>query len=175
MFVFVLTPVCDVIESSETSDTELRAPARIRTLSSGENEVWGHFEDGDGPVKIPSPSAAGHKSANLSPLTLPDSPRAANHVPTHHSTTRSRYNRAFMPNRVILVRHGQSEGNIDESLYATKPDPDMALTERGWCEARMAGRAIIKGHDKGHEREFEWNGIPVGMESIHFIVSPYGE
>ena len=30
-----------------------------------------------------------------------------------------------LPSKLILVRHGQSEGNVDERLYTTKPDNAM--------------------------------------------------
>lgn len=50
------------------------------------------------------------------------------------------------PKRIILIRHGQSEGNVDEEIYATKPDYALALTRRGHAEARRAGdelRALV--------------------------------
>lgn len=69
-------------------------------------------------------------------------------------------NSRIMPNKVVLIRHGQSEGNVEESLYATTPDNAMKLTALGWDEAKMAGREL-KGSVLGKD------------ESIHFIVSPY--
>ena len=66
----------------------------------------------------------------------------------------------IMPNKLILVRHGQSEGNVSEKIYQTKPDNSISLTKLGWEQARMAGKGLkesIIGPD----------------ESIHFIVSPY--
>ena len=38
---------------------------------------------------------------------------------------------AKRPRRIILVRHGQSQGNVDDKVYATVPDSQIALTERG--------------------------------------------
>ena len=69
-------------------------------------------------------------------------------------------NSRIMPNKVVLIRHGQSEGNVEESLYATTPDNAMKLTALGWDEAKMAGREL-KGNVLGKD------------ESVHFIVSPY--
>ena len=45
----------------------------------------------------------------------------------HHSRTMKRqdsqlhFNAGCLPSKLILIRHGQSEGNVDEGLYATKP------------------------------------------------------
>jgi broad specificity phosphatase PhoE len=46
------------------------------------------------------------------------------------------------PRRIILVRHGEAEGNVDETLFETKPDHQMELTPRGWAHAREAGEQL---------------------------------
>jgi broad specificity phosphatase PhoE len=46
------------------------------------------------------------------------------------------------PNRIILVRHGQSEGNVDKRIYATKPDWTIELTSLGWQQADACGKEI---------------------------------
>ncbi|CAI7770060.1 unnamed protein product, partial [Closterium sp. NIES-54] len=38
--------------------------------------------------------------------------------------------KAFRPHRIILVRHGQSEGNVDEAAYTRIPDSKIALTKK---------------------------------------------
>lgn len=43
---------------------------------------------------------------------------------------------------LILVRHGQSEGNVDESVYYTKPDHKIELTELGMNQALAAGSKL---------------------------------
>lgn len=68
-------------------------------------------------------------------------------------------NASCLHTKLILLRHGQSEANVDESLYSTKPDNAMRLTKLGWDMARMAGKAL---------RE----QLPPN-ETVHFIVSPY--
>jgi broad specificity phosphatase PhoE len=73
---------------------------------------------------------------------------------------RAEYNARIMPEKLVLIRHGQSMGNINEVLYSTTPDNAMPLTRLGWEQARNAG-AILK--DK----------ILTPGESVHFIVSPY--
>ncbi|KAE9612887.1 hypothetical protein Lal_00027527 [Lupinus albus] len=42
------------------------------------------------------------------------------------------------PRRIILVRHGESEGNVDESLYTRVAD----LTEKGKVQAEECGHRI---------------------------------
>ena len=43
---------------------------------------------------------------------------------------------------IILVRHGESEANVDPTVYACVPDWQIALTEQGVAQAREAGRKI---------------------------------
>ena len=69
------------------------------------------------------------------------------------------FNAGCLPSKLIMVRHGQSEGNVDELLYSTKPDNAMRLTKLGWEMARMAGQALKQ-------------QLPTN-ETVHFIVSPY--
>ncbi|MET0101462.1 MAG: histidine phosphatase family protein [Sedimenticola sp.] len=46
------------------------------------------------------------------------------------------------PKRIILVRHGESIGNIDKNLYAHTPDHAVSLTDKGREQARLAGQNI---------------------------------
>ena len=46
------------------------------------------------------------------------------------------------PSRIILVRHGQSEGNVDKSMYTHKPDWKLDLTPLGVEQAIAAGKAV---------------------------------
>ena len=46
------------------------------------------------------------------------------------------------PRRIILVRHGQSEGNADQMAYSRTQDYKLNLTETGREEARNAGIEI---------------------------------
>ena len=46
------------------------------------------------------------------------------------------------PLRIFLVRHGESEGNIDRRLYLKNPDHRIKLTENGRQEATKAGKLI---------------------------------
>lgn len=62
------------------------------------------------------------------------------------------------PKRILLVRHGQSQANIDVSLYETTPDNRIPLTEQGKNQAREAGKKIKS---------------LIKDESVRFYVSPY--
>lgn len=90
------------------------------------------------------------------------------------------------PNRILLIRHGESrvkkllaflfhphplthkmsgfspasyfQGNVDENLYATVPDNQMPLSDKGHIQARAAGLQLKS---------------IVGDETVKFYVSPY--
>lgn len=85
---------------------------------------------------------------------------------SHHSiqlqnrVARTHYNAQIMPQKVILLRHGQSMGNIDENYYSTTPDNAMPLTELGWKQAKTAGK---------HLKE----QLLGKAGNVHFIISPY--
>lgn len=69
--------------------------------------------------------------------------------------------------RILLVRHGESEGNVNKCVYAERPDHALALTAAGRVMARQAGEAI---------RNFfiqEW-GCKANMDNqVRLWVSPY--
>ena len=67
--------------------------------------------------------------------------------------------RPVRPARIVLIRHGESLGNVDESVYQTTPDNRVPLTARGREQARAAGEKLreIAGED--------------GL--YYFYVSPY--
>lgn len=46
------------------------------------------------------------------------------------------------PKRIITIRHGESEGNIDKSIYASKPDYALDLTPKGCTQASECGVAL---------------------------------
>jgi len=62
------------------------------------------------------------------------------------------------PKRIILVRHGQSEGNEDSLNYETIPDYALNLTLKGRQQSIAAGEEISE---------------IVGKEKIYAYVSPY--
>ncbi|CAI6012560.1 unnamed protein product, partial [Closterium sp. NIES-65] len=71
--------------------------------------------------------------------------------------------KAFRPHRIILVRHGQSEGNVDEAAYTRIPDSKIALTRKGWEQAVERGRKLRELIEADGEEDFK----------VYFYVSPY--
>lgn len=67
------------------------------------------------------------------------------------------------PRRIILVRHGQSEGNVDEGAYTRVADPKICLTEKGKREAEKCGEMIREMIEK--DGADDWK--------VYFYVSPY--
>jgi len=61
------------------------------------------------------------------------------------------------PKRIILVRHGQSEGNANKLVYTTIPDHKVKLTSKGHAQALAAGNEIRN---------------IIGDETVHVYVSP---
>lgn len=70
----------------------------------------------------------------------------------------------LLPKRIILVRHGESEGNLDTEAYTTTPDHKIQLTESGLLQAREAG-ARLRSLLSSNPSSPEWR--------VCFYVSPY--
>lgn len=62
------------------------------------------------------------------------------------------------PKRIILIRHGESEANVDKYLFGRVPDYTIELTEKGRQQALEAGRKLKQ---------------LVNDESLYFYVSPF--
>ena len=62
------------------------------------------------------------------------------------------------PNRIVLVRHGLSQGNADKRLHETIPDYALNLTDEGIEQAKQAGQEIKK---------------IFGQETLQVYLSPY--
>lgn len=62
------------------------------------------------------------------------------------------------PQRIILIRHGESEGNINRKIYAKRPDYALPLSDLGKQQAFEAGKKLSK---------------LIGSERIQFYVSPH--
>jgi broad specificity phosphatase PhoE len=70
----------------------------------------------------------------------------------------TQYAKRRRPKRIILVRHGESEANVDHSVYSKIPDNKISLTE--------------KGKEQAHEAAKKLKEI-IGDGGIKFYVSPY--
>ncbi|CAF3888283.1 unnamed protein product [Rotaria sp. Silwood1] len=71
-----------------------------------------------------------------------------------HKTLRRRQR----PARIFLVRHGESQANVDLTLYGRIADHDIELTKKGCEQAIEAGKKL-------HSL--------IGEESIYVYMSPY--
>jgi broad specificity phosphatase PhoE len=63
------------------------------------------------------------------------------------------------PRLIILVRHGQSEANVDLSIHRTIADHKIKLTELGVSQAIEAGHSL--------------NKLLRPEDTVQFYVSPY--
>ncbi|KAE9618986.1 hypothetical protein Lal_00047562 [Lupinus albus] len=70
----------------------------------------------------------------------------------------------MLPKRIILMRHGESQGNLDTSAYTTTPDHSIQLTPQGMAQARHAGAQLRKVMGGGGCSP-DWK--------VYFYVSPY--
>lgn len=57
--------------------------------------------------------------------------------------------------RIILVRHGESEGNADPSNYIKYGEPNVPLTNNGWEQAAAAGKFLQSFLQKSHDEKGE--------------------
>ncbi|KAH0766615.1 hypothetical protein KY285_002486 [Solanum tuberosum] len=69
-----------------------------------------------------------------------------------------------LPKRIILVRHGESQGNKDDAAYSVTPDYKIPLTAQGIEQAKQAGSWILD-VVSGHGSSENWK--------VYFYVSPY--
>jgi broad specificity phosphatase PhoE len=73
--------------------------------------------------------------------------------------------------RILLIRHGESLGNIDERAYGKTADWQIPLTKRGREQARIAGKKvasyIIQSAQSSSNSNIKDNN------NIFFYVSPY--
>ncbi|CAF3053517.1 unnamed protein product [Rotaria socialis] len=59
-------------------------------------------------------------------------------------TCSQRYRSHRYAKRIILIRHGESQGNQDSNIYATVPDHAIGLTEKGQAQALNCGNELKK-------------------------------
>jgi len=63
-----------------------------------------------------------------------------------------------LPKRIILIRHGESQGNTNKEIYKRVSDNCIELTQKGFEQASNAGKRL---------KEL------VGNERVEFYLSPY--
>ncbi|KAK2419159.1 phosphoglycerate mutase protein AT74 [Trifolium repens] len=69
-----------------------------------------------------------------------------------------------LPKRIIVVRHGESQGNLDPGAYTTTPDYKIPLTSQGISQARLTG-SQIRHLISSSSSSPDWR--------VYFYVSPY--
>ncbi|XP_027367003.1 phosphoglycerate mutase-like protein AT74 [Abrus precatorius] len=69
-----------------------------------------------------------------------------------------------LPKRIILMRHGESQGNLDTATYTTTPDHSIPLTAQGIAQAHHAGAEL---------RRVMGGGGCSPYWQAYFYVSPY--
>lgn len=74
------------------------------------------------------------------------------------SRATGRRRKANRPKFIILVRHGQSQGNVDPNIYSHVPDSKLRLTPKGRAQAVEAGRCLKR---------------LLGDANVLFFVSPF--
>ena len=68
--------------------------------------------------------------------------------------------------RILLIRHGESEANVDKSVYTRIPDHDIPLTNKGVLMAKEAGK-------QAKEYLMRINKECKGRQKVKMYVSPF--
>ncbi|KAJ8556398.1 hypothetical protein K7X08_029789 [Anisodus acutangulus] len=100
--------------------------------------------------------------------TVDDNGHAQAQIPDqqqqHHCHFQQKPIPKCLPKRIILVRHGESEGNRDDAMYTVMPDYRIPLTPKGIGQAKEAGSRIFDVvSDNGTSDKWR----------VYFYVSPY--
>jgi hypothetical protein len=75
--------------------------------------------------------------------------------------------RQRLPDLVSLGRHGESEGNVDKTLWWKIPDNKIRLTEQGRHQAQRVGKRIE------HVLQHYETNLGICMQRIHIHTSPF--
>ena len=81
---------------------------------------------------------------------------------------------SILPNvhRIILIRHGESLGNIDERAYQTTADWRIPLTRKGREQASLAGKKVAS-HLSIQSNNDDSREVDLTKGKVFFYVSPY--
>ena len=55
---------------------------------------------------------------------------------------RKSWHAKLRPERIILIRHGESVGNVDKSVFSCVHDSNILLTDNGWRQSKQVGREL---------------------------------
>ncbi|KAL4506873.1 hypothetical protein ABPG72_001294 [Tetrahymena utriculariae] len=53
-----------------------------------------------------------------------------------------KYKKTLRPDKIIIVRHGESQANVNDYLYAELPDSQIELTENGFDQSLKIGQLL---------------------------------
>mmetsp|Transcript_6309 Transcript_6309/g.39306 ORF Transcript_6309/g.39306 Transcript_6309/m.39306 type:complete len:402 (-) Transcript_6309:1873-3078(-) len=89
----------------------------------------------------------------------------------YHSTTPAAVPRdvSVLPPRIVLLRHAESQGNVDHRTYAEVPDHRVPLTLRGRAQAGEAGRCIAQAMPRGSKLFFYYSPYRRSKETVQGI------
>ena len=111
-------------------------------------------------------------------MPLPDLERLTSTAADSYGYSYGNPNRA-LPRRIVLVRHGESYGNVDESEYTRTPDSQVRLTRKGHEQASATGqrlRALFDSDDVVGGALGQGQGQGQGQGGnykVFFYISPY--
>ncbi|KAK9732621.1 hypothetical protein RND81_04G011000 [Saponaria officinalis] len=93
----------------------------------------------------------------------------------HHSNNHNHHNNHHhkLPKRIILVRHGESQGNTDPQAYSTTPDHKIPLTSTGVAQSRRVGVTIRRLLDSSSPLSPSSSSRITTLWRVYFYVSPY--
>jgi len=87
--------------------------------------------------------------------------------------------------RLIIIRHGQSEANVDDSKYVTVGDSNIGLTDLGWTQAIAAGKFLEQYYEADQTQQWPYvflsaykrtqetlSGVVHGMHKLGFEGEP---
>lgn len=77
------------------------------------------------------------------------------------------------PKYILLVRHGESEGNCDKSVNRHTPNHRVALTDQGHYQASQAGQVLKKFLDQEILNQVCKDSANANPRSLMFYTSPY--
>lgn len=78
------------------------------------------------------------------------------------------------PLNIFLLRHGQSEGNVDKTVYARKPDYALDLTSIGVQQAKDAGLQLQSLAKTGKFAVY-YSPFFRGIQTLNNVVSTLGK
>ncbi len=87
--------------------------------------------------------------------------------------------------RLIIIRHGQSQGNVDTSQYTALGDSKIGLTDLGWTQAIAAGKVLKQYYESTQTNQWPYvflsayqrtqetlSGLVHGMHELGFDGEP---